>query len=148
MKSALERWNCHLPAQSRLCLWANELQILALTRLGHTLHAIRGIPTTRKVTVAIAHTLASPARVEVTLTDTTHKVLPVCTHWAVALIFSPLAGGEGSGGCGACAMVGQAGKYAGVERSAELQALGFVGQLQRHFSNVGSDGWGPGSRLN
>ena len=68
-------------------------RVLALPiGLTQALHAIRGISTTRKVTVAIAHTLASPSRVEATLTDTTHKVLPVCTHWAVALIFSPLAG--------------------------------------------------------
>ena len=50
---------------------------LARTRLEHTLYAILGISTTRKVTVAMAHTLVSPARVEDTETDTTHKVLPV-----------------------------------------------------------------------
>ena len=44
------------------------------------------------MTVAIAHTFASPPLEGDTETDTTHKVLPVWTHWAVAVIFSPLAG--------------------------------------------------------
>ena len=50
---------------------------MAQTRLQQTIYAISGISTTRKVTVEIAHTFASPPRIEDTVTDTTHKVLPV-----------------------------------------------------------------------
>ena len=41
------------------------------------IYAIRGMSTTRKVAVAIAHTVASLPRIEDTATDTTHNVLPV-----------------------------------------------------------------------